>query len=908
MAIRITKITGIGGNPPTHIEVEGIVTDCDQVYVTVSCTDEPVSFIATPTGGPWSITYKNDHGCGCGELVTASASCLPSMVEATSLTLPITCDPPPPECCDRVTIAIDTQPLPCIPAGGGTTLVQFSATLSPKGCIGSFEWNVTNLATGTVIQPFTPGGSTFSYPYAGAGTYQVGVRVKQASTCDAPTLTNSINLTIVQCAPCVGGQFVDDCRLDLPKNDVIEAIEFERFFRLNLKFGDLQDSTTPAPGVPVAIPGLIAINSLPLAIYLPFRQEWKLCGYSRGRLVNSFTLGPQEEQTIDIFKWDRITRNMESSSSFESDETTESSSTRRDTSDVARDITRQTGFEVNSQGKVGFQVGVVNADITAGGSARTGVNEAEKSTRTSIVDATARSTGRVRTSRTLKVVEGREYGQETRITRRLRNANQCHTLTIAFLEILANYTVSTFVRSDDVRLVVLINSETLGASKVFDRKTLRAHESSLRLALLDSSLADGFAAARFLDARDRACAVLCEGCSCGELMGGKTAEWDTLTAAANALGVVVNALLGRTLLFPLSVPPLAVPGPYVSALHDAPITDVNRYLFSKSLRTYAPQLLNSLAALGVGSGAATVTVAQVEGIMRALVSIPSDVLAKLAYDQGITGGVEWEIRGIMFLTFPLDPASATIAAGIATAIVMGRLGGVYDDGGLIAAITLFRAAYEGWKKFLQAQIEKDEKAAALQKIEKEEREMRVLEAYPLRETADASERLDALLAHLNELRNLDHYRFAVWNERSGATDATLIGMALAGFIDPTPVGMVGDQLAVPVRMVPNSKRAQFFDDSKADLVMNIARDDREHILPTPALYAEAIVGTCDSCEDAIERRTGLELDRMGLDNKTLELETERLRARLDIKPAQLDREIAAPPAIRVEVTKGSVVV
>ena len=834
MEVTITKITGIGGDPPTQITVDGTVTDCDQVYVTLSCFDG-VRSIATPTGGSWSITFKNQQRCACGALVTASASCLDSMAEATTVSLPVTCEPPPPECCKEVTIAIDTTPLPCIPAGGGTVAVQFSARLSPKGCTGAFEWNVTNLATGVVVQPLTPGGATFSHLYAGAGTYQVGVRVRQVNGCNPPILTDSVNVTIAKCAQCAGGEFVDECRIDLPKNDVIEAIEFERFFRLNLRFGDLLDANTVPPGTAV---GMLDINSLPLAIYLPFRQEWKLCGYSRGRLVNSFTLGPQEEQTIDIFKWDRITRNMESSTSFESDVTTESSSTRRDTRDVAHDITRQIGFEVNSQGKVGFQVGVVNADITAGGSARTGVNEAEKSTRTSIVDATARSTGRVRTSRTLKVVEGREYGQETRITRRLRNANQCHTLTIAFLEILANYTVSTFVRSDDVRLVLLINPTNLGAVKVFDRKTLRAHEASLRLALLDSSLADGFAAARFLDARDRACAVLCEGCSCGESIGSRqTPEWDTLTAAANALGIVVNTLLGRTLVYPLSVPPLAAPV-YVPAVHDPLITDVKRLLFSRSLNTYAPQLLNSLAALGVGSGAATVTVAQVEGIARALATIPSDVLAKLAYDQGITGGVEWEIRGIMFPTFPLDPISAGIAAGIATAIIMGRLGGVYDDGGLIGAITLFRAAYENWKKFLQAQIEKNEKAAALQKIEKEEREMRVLEAYPLRETADASERLDALLAHLNEFRNLDHYRFTVWNERSGATDATLIGLALSGLIDPTPVGMVGDQLAVPVRMAPNSKRAEFFDDSIADLIKNIVRDDREHILPTPALYVD----------------------------------------------------------------------
>jgi hypothetical protein len=91
-----------------------------------------------------------------------------SMMEATTLTVPLTCDPPPPECCDEVTIAVDTVPLPCIPAGGGTVLVQCSATLSPKGCTGSFEWNVTDLATGAAIQPFTPGGSTFSHRYAGA--------------------------------------------------------------------------------------------------------------------------------------------------------------------------------------------------------------------------------------------------------------------------------------------------------------------------------------------------------------------------------------------------------------------------------------------------------------------------------------------------------------------------------------------------------------------------------------------------------------------------------------------------------------------------------------------------------------------------------------------------------------------
>ncbi len=386
--------------------------------------------------------------------------------------------------------------------------------------------------------------------------------------------------------PNLAGEVVSACSIDLPRNDVIEAIDFERFFLLNLGYGDLRgpamlpfgreenqlfnavpfsadredwaafeartsyrrtsnvydandrfhEATMSAldlmntpetesranalnAGTGMSALQLANLAPMPLALYLPFRQLWKLRGYNRGRLVNSFTLAPQEEQTIEVFKWDRLSNTLESGTSFESEETNESSSTRRDTTDVARDVSRQIGFETNSTGKVGFKVGVVNADLSAGFDARAGTNEAEKETRNAITDVTTRSTGHVRTSRTLKVVESREQGQETRTTRKLRNANNCHTMTVAFSEILANYEVDTFVRADAARLVVLVNSATLGAVDHFDRNNVRAHESPLRLALMDKSLADGFDAARYLDARSRACEVLCTGCTCDEGSG-----------------------------------------------------------------------------------------------------------------------------------------------------------------------------------------------------------------------------------------------------------------------------------------------------------------------------------------------------------------------------------------------------
>lgn len=40
------------------------------------------------------------------------------------------------------------------------------------------------------------------------------------------------------------GMVVSDCRIDLPSNDVVEFIDFERFFYLNLSFGDLNGPET----------------------------------------------------------------------------------------------------------------------------------------------------------------------------------------------------------------------------------------------------------------------------------------------------------------------------------------------------------------------------------------------------------------------------------------------------------------------------------------------------------------------------------------------------------------------------------------------------------------------------------------------------------------------------------------
>jgi hypothetical protein len=735
-------------------------------------------------------------------------------------------------------------------------------------------------------------------------------------------------------APCAG-TVVSDCRIDLPRNDVVESIDFERFFLLNLSFGDVRGPATLPIGshesrlykvVPFsaeqkdwallkkhmdeprpteapmakgalggALPNVPQVDLAPmqLALYLPFRQQWKLRGYNRGRLVNSFTLAPQEEQTIEVFKWDRMTRSMESTTSFDSEESNESSSTRRDTRDVARDVARQTGFETNSGGKVGFKVGVVNADLNAGFSARAGVNDAEKETRGAITEATTRSTGRVRTGRTLKVVESREQGQESRTTRKLRNANTCHTLTVAFSEILANYEVDTFVRAPQARLVVLVNSATLRAIEHFTPAVIRAHETPLRLALLDRALADGFDAARFLDARERACKILCEGCDCGPAAGAgqESTQLNNVRAAAAALAATLASINGYTVLFPLLVPLLGTPA-------QQPVDDLNRYAFKKALQSHAPSLLGDLSALGLSTTAASVSVTQLESINRVVSAIADENYPKLTNDTGVRDNVRTDLYGAILLTVIPEPISAAITLGVFWA----RVGGIpaFDDFGLVSAISAYRGAYAAWKAWLAEEADKDEKQAALRRIEKQERELRVLEAFPLRDTAEARERLETLLAHLNDSRNRDHYRFAVWNERSGATDSTLMSLAMAGLIEPNPVGMVGDLLAVPLKITAGSRFEQFFNDSLVDLLKNPPHEVQDHILPTPALYAEAIVGNCCACEESIERNTQLDLELKRIENDIRDLERRRLEARLEATTPMLELDARSPPAIKVE--------
>ena len=75
-----------------------------------------------------------------------------------------------------------------------------------------------------------------------------------------------------------------------------------------------------------------------VGFYVPYRQTWTLLGYSRGEPLNTISLAPQEETTIELFIWDRRTNALEQTSASEVEQTIESTDSTKDTTQVLGEL------------------------------------------------------------------------------------------------------------------------------------------------------------------------------------------------------------------------------------------------------------------------------------------------------------------------------------------------------------------------------------------------------------------------------------------------------------------------------------------------------------------------------------------------------------------------------------------
>jgi hypothetical protein len=620
-------------------------------------------------------------------------------------------------------------------------------------------------------------------------------------------------------------------------------------------------------------------RSAEFAFVLPWRQTWKLLGYSRGTLLNTISLAPQEETTIDIFTWDRRKNNIERTSTTDVDGNIEQSGTTRDTSDVMNELNHSSEFSRQADGRIGVTYEAVNLNVGGAVNTRDALTSVAKRTSSHIQESTSKSAIHIKSSRQTKVSESIEIGREERVTRKIKNANMCRVLNLDYFEVLSHYAVTTAFDTERAGFCVLVPNPI---NISFNREALRVYERPLRRALLDPMLTDGFAAARLLDARSRACDVACYRCSCQQGTPDTSApSWSWATTIMAAVGGSVYALV------------TASPYDVIEALAKSTLPsgdDIDyfqRFTYCSALRVGAPALWEEL-------------------ILIMTKQINNETFGyedadRLAYAVQVAGGVD-VVSPVKLLAEQLSYIkTATNTAFLrqypngSTSMLDTELNsfGAYvmlRDLGLQAGLTRFMAFYNGTLN-AAASISSERNKTVTELLDQATEA--VQSAFDLRSTAEAAEREAALLKHLTD--NLNYYRFALWNALPLAAQAPYLATIIPlGLAEPRAIGSHGDKLAFPVIPDYHPQLGSYLTEV-LDGLKEIEPVTEDITLPTAAVTMESRLGSCDGCEEFIMEHRELDLKQKAAEVRMAEeranqeeVEVQRYKDRLTQAPPILE--------------------
>ncbi len=529
-----------------------------------------------------------------------------------------------------------------------------------------------------------------------------------------------------------------------------------------------------------------------LAVNLQWAQIWTLQGYSRGSLLNTVSLAPQEETTIEIFTWDRRKSASERSSSVEVDDSFEQSDTLRDTTDVMRQAQSGSEFAFQGGGNVGVNIfDFVDIGVNVSASDKTTFANVSKTSTNFIHERVAKAAGKVKQSRQSKVSESVESGREERVTRKVRNPNMCHALNLDYFEVLANYSIVTRFLPEESGLCVLVDNPL---KLLFDRWALRVYEKPIRSMLIDRNLAAGFDAAHLLYARDQACRVLCDSCRCSADVSG-TAETEVLSALQStllAIGARMAALSNGWVYIHTWFE-------YIETLNYAEIREPVRlsqarwWVYAELLKLGAPSLWTALEGVLNEWPTRTFTYVTATRLKFALDSIggletirPPKLMAEQRDYLGRAIGNQYSV-------YRLDSPYPPIENQYIVAFVNSTgLLDAFDDFGLSFALSQFMAAFDAVAGAQKA----DAEAQALRVARNDAASDAVQSAFGLRDVTDALDRESALLAHLNI--NGDYYRAMLWNSLTPSTQSGLLQPLLPReLVEARTVGFIGNKLAFP---------------------------------------------------------------------------------------------------------------
>ncbi|WP_336922909.1 hypothetical protein [Aquipuribacter sp. SD81] len=647
--------------------------------------------------------------------------------------------------------------------------------------------------------------------------------------------------------------------------------------------------STAVPGAP---PGTASADNfprtkatpLPVALLLPWRQRWTFEGCSRGNLLSSIALAPGETRTIRMYSWERTAKALEQSTETETELSQDFTSTTRDTEDVFREMTSSQDFNAQAHGEVdaSYSTGFASITAGAGGSLQNGsaLEQVCRTTSSSMSETVRRASARVRSRRITKITESQESIRGDEVIRQVNNPNRWHTLTLDYYEQLAHYTITTAFVPAKLKTVVMVPNPLRGV--VFDNLTVRTNETALRQALLTPDLSGGFAAARLLasykHAWEEAERTAARAKEVAELDRQRVepAASDTTAPKApdNPHKAVLEATLDRIKTSSAAVLSAEINSALATiAAHGTVTADMRKkgqmWLWRRLVETrLGIGFINALAQMRDATASPLTP-----NHARALVdAVPTGFpgmkdLHSLKDNEKEEGALAAEFHNRMGA--PWDWAWWSGEA---------RKNGLYDpdDNGIAAAcerlIKILRdydaKEAEGGAVLAQQEMvnKANEAQAAANWVDKLEMK------YGLDEIADAREREDALLAHLNG--HADYYRYVLFQALPPGEQLSALAAAApqlrVGFFEPRVVAHSGDLLAVPLSPTAKSELETLVkgisDTLKqaADEAIKIAEEIEadDVILPTPGLTVETSLGKCSAAEPHQVALNDLELQQL----------------------------------------------
>jgi hypothetical protein len=632
-------------------------------------------------------------------------------------------------------------------------------------------------------------------------------------------------------------------------------------------------------------------------LYLPYRQVWQLLGYSRGELLNSISLAPQEETTIEIFSWDRLTRTREDMTSLEQEGTMEVAFNDKDSVEVIKESANTTNWRLDSAGSatITTPIGIFNPshDIEF----RNELRDTNRATRQTVAEAVRKASARIKSTRQTKITESEEIGREERVTRKIRNPNMCRTLNLDYFEILATYEVTTELAIDQARLCVLMPNPIRAE---IDRRFLLSYEGILRETLLwKRPYLEGFDAIRKLAAWERLCDIKCkEPCLCerpssvhvGNAGPSGQSNPAAPTPAQSAQVLKAANDLRDSLGLLLRAAPADFCGlPYVNppkAAWDAAKLTYHRWLYWQIITSKIASLPTEAATFwGANRGQQFTNVDQAATAVETFLTRINPSVGEIIFSS---------FTDILLL--PVHVLLTTVKLLMQDAVCTFRLAaevGV-NDAGLVQAL---EAARNAVRTYRDAQNTSPQPAPSEEKKQETEQTMErgAPPEYSVKELAEAQVVEQALIDHIRS--NEAYYRLAIWQSLDPQDQYNILSMfgSIMSYVDNEVLGFIGDRLVMPYRLRGDANLQQWFNQTIATNEELREKTTITVTLPTRGVTMETRLGQCDGCEEFIMKHRELDLQQKASEVKMAqerakqeELESARYQKRLDANPPNLD--------------------